>query len=144
MSEKHSSIILIREIQSIEEKMLNQELKELDITIAQTKALEILLHYAEKQATLKEIEKSLGLAQSVVAGLIVRLEQKGYVKSFGNAADKRIKIVRITPLGEQQFEQSQYILGSLEKRVLSDLSENEIEQLTSLLGRIRKTLQAKI
>lgn len=116
----------------------------LDITIAQAKALGVLLHQAEKQATLKKVEKSLGLAQSVVAGLIVRLEQKGYVECFGDAADKRIKIVRITPLGEQQYDKSQDILGALGRRSLSDLSEDETGQLISLLNRIRKNLQTEM
>ena len=35
------------------------------------------------------------------AGVVARLEQKKLVEGFGNAEDRRIKMVRITPLGEQ-------------------------------------------
>lgn len=140
MAEYTSSIILIKEIQTIEEKRLNQALKEQDITLSQAKTLSIILKHPEHQVTLKCLEKELGLAQSVTAGTIIRLEQKGYIESFGDSADKRVKIVSITPLGKQQFQVSQKILAGLENMILSNLSESEKQQLKALLTKVRNTL----
>ncbi len=141
MSEKYSSIILIKEIQNLEEKMLNHALKNQDITLSQAKVLSLLLENPDHQATLKHIEKGLDLSQSVTAGIVVRLEQKKYVVSFGDAADKRIKIVRITPLGEQRYHASQKVLSEQENEALSALTESEREQLKTLLIKVKNVLQ---
>lgn len=138
-----TSIILIKNIKDIEEKELNHALKAQDITLSQAKALFVLSEHPEHQVTLKYLEKELDLAQSVTAGIIVRLEQKKYVESFGDSADKRIKIVRITPLGEQKCQASKKILVELENESLSDLTDDEKQQFKELLVKVRNTLQTK-
>lgn len=143
MSENITSIILIKSIKDIEEKELNHALKALEITLSQAKALSVLSNHPENQATLKYLEKELDLAQSVTAGIIKRLEQKKYVECFGDPSDKRIKIVRITDLGEQTYQASQKILAELENEVLSDLTDDEKRQLKDLLIKVRNTLQTK-
>lgn len=92
---------------------------------------------------MKYLEKELDLAQSVTAGIIVRLEQKKYVESFGDSTDKRIKIVRITTLGEQIYQASQKILSELENKVLSNLTDDEKRQFKDLLIKVRNTLLTK-
>ena len=119
---------------------MNNVLKTQDVTISQAKVLSILLSQPEKQASLKHIEKEIQLAQSVTAGIIIRLEQKNYIESFGDSSDKRIKIVRITSLGEQKFQASQQVLAELENKALSALSESESQQLKALLIKVRNTL----
>lgn len=144
MTENVSSIILVKYIKDMEEKELNHVLKSLDITLSQAKALSILSGHPDRQATLKYLEKELDLAQSVTAGIIVRLEQKKYVESFGDSSDKRIKIVRITALGEQKYQASQKVLEELESKVLSDLTDDEKRQFKNLLIKVKNTLQTKV
>lgn len=141
MTENVSSTILIKEIQNLVEKKLNHALENQDITISQAKVLALLLETPDHQATLKQIEKGLDLSQSVTAGIVVRLEQKKYVVSFGDATDKRIKIVRITPLGEQRYHASQKILGKQEDEALSALTVSEKEQFKMFLIKVKNTLQ---
>lgn len=143
MNENIASIILIKYIKDVEEKELNHALKAYDITISQAKALSVLFNHPERQATLKYLEKELDLAQSVTAGTIVRLEQKKYVESFGDSYDKRIKIVRITALGEEKYQTSQKVMADLENKVLSDLTAEEREQFMALLLKVKNTLQKK-
>lgn len=116
---------------------MNNEIKELDMTMTQLRALSVLLNFPGKQATLKDLEKELQLSQSVTAGIIKRLEQRKYIESFGNPEDKRIKMVKITPLGEQQCRRSDIILYQLEKDMLSCLTESEIVMLEGLLNKIK-------
>ena len=54
----------------------------------------------QKQRSMKELERKFCVAQSNVAGIISRLEQKNFVEAFGDASDKRIKLVHITLNGE--------------------------------------------
>ncbi len=74
-----------------------------DLTFAQLDALLELNAAPEKQYSLKELEQRLHLAQSTTVGIIARLEQKGLVERFGDPADRRVKLVRITPAGLEQI-----------------------------------------
>ena len=49
---------------------------------------------------MKEIERHFQVAQSTVAGIVVRLERKGFVEAAGDRSDRRIKLVRLTAEGE--------------------------------------------
>ena len=71
---------------------------------------------------------------------MARLEQKKYVESFGAPDDKRIKIVRVTPLGEQKYLISEKALSELEETAFSKLTDDETQQLNSLLLTVRNTL----
>ncbi len=65
------------------------------------------------------------------------------MESFGDSSDKRIKIVRITALGEQKYQASQKVLAELESKVLSGLTDDEKQQFKDLLIKVENTLQTK-
>ena len=82
------------------EKQANNTLRGKELTLMQISALMELQKAEQKQRSMKELERKFCVAQSTVAGIISRLEQKGFVVAFGDASDKRIKVVHITPAGE--------------------------------------------
>ena len=82
------------------EKQANNTLRGKDLTMMQISVLMELQEAEQKQRSMKELERKFCVAQSTVAGIISRLEQKGFVEAFGDASDKRIKLVHITPDGE--------------------------------------------
>lgn len=143
MANSESCLVLIKQLETYIGRRINNEMKELDITMTQARALLILLNCPDKQASLKDLEKKLELSQSVTAGIIKRLEQRRYIESFGDSGDKRIKIVKITPLGEQQCRSSDKILHRVEQEVFSCLSESDIALLQDLLNKVRKANERK-
>lgn len=143
MANSESCLVLIKQLETYIGRRINNEMKELDMTMTQARALSILLNCPDQQASLKDLEKKLELSQSVTAGIIKRLEQRRYIESFGDSGDKRIKIVKITPLGEQQCRSSDKILHRVEQEVFSCLSESEISLLQDLLHKVRKANERK-
>lgn len=143
MANSESCLVLIKQLETYIGRRINNEMKELDTTMTQARALSILLNCPDQQASLKDLEKKLELSQSVTAGIIKRLEQRRYIESFGHSGDKRIKIVKITPLGEQQCRSSDKILHRVEQEVFSCLSESEIALLQDLLHKVRKANERK-
>lgn len=143
MANSESCLVLIKQLEINMGRRMNNEMKDLDLTMTQARVLSLLIELPEKQATLKDLEKELQLSQSVTAGIIKRLEQHKYVVSFGDSEDKRIKIVKITSLGEQLCRQSDKIIFQLEKEILSCLSEHEVTTLQDLLKKIEKHNQRK-
>lgn len=141
MINRETCLVLIKELENNIQKRMNYAMKELDMTLTQGRALDIIWSYPGKQITLKQLEKELQLAQSVTAGIIKRLEQKEFVKSFGDAEDKRIKIVQITPLGEKQYHCSQKILFAFENEFLSCLTEKEQSAFNTLLKKVKDSIK---
>jgi len=127
---------MIKRIHDALEKKVNNSLRLHDLTMAQVGVLLELYHTPEKQMPLKKLECILHVAQSTVAGIVVRLEQKGFVESFGDAADRRIKVARITQAGEACCLQADTNMEEMEKKLLSPLTEVEQTIFLELLEKI--------
>lgn len=140
MTEDVSCGMLIKQINSTLEKNANNILREQDLTIAQVSALLTIRDFPNRQIPLKELEKLLHVAQSTTAGIISRLEQKGLVTGLGDASDKRIKLVQITPLGEQYCKSAEQNMREAEENLLSGLTETEKSIFRSLLQKVQETL----
>lgn len=133
--------MLIKQINDALERQANNSLRSQDLTMAQVTVLIRLNDLPDKAATLKELERELQVAQSTTAGIVARLEQKGFVEGFGDPADKRIKMVRITPKGEQCCISARQNMENTEEKLLSDLSEEERITFNKLLHTVRNSIK---
>lgn len=138
--EQDSCGALIKQIHDELEKNTNNAMRVHDITMAQCSALLILNEALEKQMALKELERRLRVAQSTAAGIVTRLEQKGFVEDFGSPDDKRIKMVRITQKGIECCQRAELDMEQAEKMLLSGLTITEQGIFLSLLKKVRDTL----
>ena len=132
--------LLIKQINDELRKNGNNALRALDMTLTQLDALAELEQAPEGQRSLKELERSLHVAQSTMAGVISRLEQKGFVEGFGDAGDRRVKLVRITPAGAACVSTALGHRAQAEERLLSGLTETERDIFYSLLKKVRASL----
>ena len=140
MADQTSCGMLLKQINDELEKRANNALRSQDLTIAQLGALMVLNQSPERQMPLKELERKLHVAQSTAAGIITRLEQKGFVESFGDAADRRIKMVRITQQGVQCCLSAEQNMDQEETLLLSGLTDTEKLIFISLLQKVRNAL----
>lgn len=127
---------LIKQINDELEKQANNALSSQNLTLTQMRVLMELETVPEQQLPLKELESLLHVAQSTAAGIVVRLEQKGYVESFADANDRRVKIVAITASGMECCKNEQSHIKSMEAQLLSKLTESEKIQFCNLLQKI--------
>lgn len=119
-------------------KEANRLLQANDLTMAQIHLLFNLSDRENETCTLKELEKNLHVAQSTTVGLVKRLEQKGFIKIYGDNNDRRIKIAKITPEGLSICKQAKENLIKVEQHLLAGLSEAEVGIFTELLQKILK------
>lgn len=131
---------LIKQIHDEIQKTVNNALRSQDMTLAQLEALLELDQAPENQLSLKELERRLHIAQSTTAGIIMRLEQKGFVEGFGDSGDRRIKLVRLTPAGANCLILAQESRTEIEGKLLSSLTETERHIFFTLLKKVRNTL----
>ncbi|HBI60173.1 MAG TPA: MarR family transcriptional regulator [Lachnospiraceae bacterium] len=141
MKADESCGMYIKQINSALEKDANNTLRKQDLTFAQVSALLAIRDFPEQKISLKELEKILHVAQSTTAGIINRLEQKGFVTAFGDSSDKRIKLVQMTSLGETYCQEAEQNMKRAEERLLSGLTETERSIFKTLLQKVRDTLQ---
>ncbi|MCD7738976.1 MAG: MarR family transcriptional regulator [Lachnospiraceae bacterium] len=130
-----------KEIYMLMEKTRNNVFKESGVTSAQMSILITLDLSRRPSLTMKELEKKMCLAQSTVAGLVVRLEQKGLVESGCDSSDKRIKWVRRSEKGIQLCEHTRREMHRMDQEFLKDLTEEERELFIDLLFKVRASME---
>lgn len=133
--------LLFKQIHDRLEKQSNNALRADDLTMMQVSVLMTLQKADKQQMSMKELERYFGVAQSTVAGIVSRLEQKGLVEAFGDAADKRIKLVHITPAGEQCCAEAACRMNEAEENLLRGFSSEERSTLNRLLTRAADNLK---
>ncbi len=132
---------LIKQIHDGMGKQANNSLRAQDLTITQVRVLIELRFAPEKQIALKELERQLHVAQSTAAGIVARLEQKGFIEAFNSPTDRRIKMLRLTPAGESCCQLADQYMAQSEERLLSGLTEIERTVFFALLEKILKNLE---
>ena len=140
MSHDLSFGLLLKQITDALRKNANNALRAHDLTVAQFCLLLELYHAASGQHTLKELEQRLHLAQSTVAGIVSRLEQKRLVEGHGDPEDRRVKWVRITDAGRSVIAAARAERDRSEEQLLSGLTETEREIFFTLLKKVHSSI----
>ncbi len=130
----------IKHINDVLQRDCNNTLRAVGLTMSQLTALYQLEASSDGELPLKELEKQLQVAQPTAAGIITRLEQKGFVEGSGSGTDKRIKIVRITESGRACFAESLIHAEESEANLLSALTEEEQLLFNRLLKKVSDSL----
>ena len=131
---------LIKKVHDEIEKKANAMLRQQDLTLSQMHVLMELEAAKDRQLTLKALESLLHVAQSTAAGIVVRLEQKGFVESFTDENDRRVKKVTITPAGMECSKNAASDVKDIETKLLSGLTEAEKVLFLDLLEKVFNAL----
>lgn len=115
------------------------DLREKDLTFSQSMVLNYLYDRKE-EATQKEVENFLGVSHPAVAGIMSRLEKKGFVYSYPDPGDKRNKVVGLTDKAKDITSEIQEKMRLGEKALVYRLSEEETDTLRRLLKIVYENL----
>lgn len=133
--------LLIKQVHDALGKVANKELKSKDVTFSQMQMLWALKNSKSGTLSMKELEKSLRLAQPTTLGLAKRLEEKGFVKSNFDSVDKRIKFIKIAANGDKICQKSQVHIDETEKKLQKGLTKGERMLLHELLLKLCKNIE---
>lgn len=109
-----------------------------DLTLAEIGILDCINIDSEK--TIKEIADSLGVALSTPTKTMDRLVKKGYINRKTSDADRRMVIARLTEKGTMALLKINEMRNNHIKLVMSILSNNEIDNLSSIINRLIKNI----
>jgi DNA-binding MarR family transcriptional regulator len=84
-------------------------------------------------ATATEVGKRLGISKQAAGKTIERLEAVGYATRAGDAADRRRKLVRLTPRGFAALAESAAIFAGIRDRWAGELGPGRVDDLEASL-----------
>lgn len=133
--------LMIKMVDDAIAKRANNEIRAQGITVMQSRLLLELYCRDDRQMSLKELERSFGVAQATMAGLVSRMEEKGLIETFSNPLDRRAKIARLTEDGVGSCKVAQASIEKGERHLKSGLTDEEASELMRMLGIIYDTIK---
>lgn len=117
---------------------INSELRGFDISSQQFNVLRILKGQNGKPANLSTIQERMVSKMSNTTRLVDKLIKKRFVKRMVCETNRRKIEITITPDGNNFLTQVSPVIDSFEKRITATLSEEELQQLNTLLNKLRE------
>jgi len=132
----NDSGFLIKLVDEEIERQVNNALRQRNLTLVQVWVLRSLNRKPDKTCSFKELEKVLNVAQSTCAGIVNRLAEKNFVECFTNPNDKRVKLARLTEIGEKYVQDVEQEVRDFNDRLYAGISEKELEIFFSILKKM--------
>ncbi|MCF8474717.1 MAG: MarR family transcriptional regulator [Emcibacter sp.] len=135
-------IRLISNSNMIEKEIRNLFQSEFGVTLPRFDLMSAL--YREQGGlTMGELSKRMLVSNGNVTGIVERLQKEGLVKRWVLPTDRRIYSVGLTPKGRSEFK----VMADRHKEWISDilgeLDEEDVAQMTKMMGRMRDVLRAR-
>lgn len=129
---------LIKLVHDALDRSINRELEAQRLTHSQMSVLAYLHTRGEVHTSIRDIQEHLNVSHPTAAGLVRRLEQKGFVHLLTDPEDKRARIVRLDPSAQQLAEVNPL---HVEEDLLRGLTQEERRQLRELLLRVYRNIE---
>lgn len=131
---QHAPGHLIRRAHQVAVAIFMEETGDFDTTPVQFAILNALIDDpGEDQVTLAG---KVAFDAATFGSVIGRLEAKGWVRREPDAADRRRKLLWVTPEGERAALRMKRAVAKAQGRILSPLDAAEREKLIALLGKL--------
>jgi DNA-binding MarR family transcriptional regulator len=125
---------LIRRLQQIAVAIFLEDTAEFGITPVQFAALRgLAAHPGVDQRTLAA---QVGLDASTLGGVVDRLESRGWLVRLPSDADRRVKLLHVTPAGEQLMRDMSAAVDAAQRRILAPLSMPKQAQFMAMLAEL--------
>ena len=141
MEEQMRLSLLLKTVNNLFERELNNKVSLMDLTNAQCGILAYLGRNRNKEIYLNDIEKKFCLKRPTVSGLVKRLEEKEFVMVEHKDDDRRYKQVILTEKSEEILEIIKENLENTEKILYKNLTEADKEELYRILSIMFNTMR---
>ena len=112
----------------------SNELERFDLTLPMWRVLAVL--WRQRQLKIGDLIGDTTIEQSTLSRLLTTMEERGLLTRVRNKLDNRSVLVKLTPNGRKITKALIPLALRNERVALRGFSENEIEQLYDMLGRI--------
>ena len=116
---------------------LGAALKPFEVSLPQFNVLRILRGQGDKPANLSTINERMVAPMSNTTRLVDKLIARGFVKRNTCEENRRKVEIRITARGLTELQNMDAAISRAEKKLLKDLDKEELEQINSLLDKVK-------
>lgn len=116
---------------------VDEALKPFELTFARYEALVLLTFSRRGSLPLGKMGERLMIHPTSVTNVVDRLEAQGLVRRVDHPTDRRTTLCEITEEGRAVVEKATEVVTAVELG-LAGLTEREVDQLTRLLGKLRR------
>lgn len=92
--------------------------------------------YHNKNASQKDLARSMDVSAATIAVSLKKLEKGGYINKEMDKGDNRLNQITITEKGNKVVEQSKLIFESTDRKVFEGFTEVEKHTLSNLLQKL--------
>jgi MarR family transcriptional regulator, lower aerobic nicotinate degradation pathway regulator len=128
-----SPVDALAQLSFVVHRILEHRAAEHDLSIIQTRLLGVL---RDRNPTIKELGKLLGLDKSSTSGLVERAERRGLVARAPSPTDGRSVLVSLTDAGRSLVTEASYEFGGDVSALLEHLPPRDRNALTALVTRV--------
>ena len=116
--------------------MINNQLRESDMTFSQMMVMLILWERRDQRVTQKDISEALHIKHPTTIGLLKRLEEKEMVKIVVDPDNRKYRNIAITDKGEAFIEKNKERRHKMNAVLTDGMSEQDVEKLRTLLDHV--------
>ena len=127
---------MIKQINNVYEKDLNERLRKIGITSSQCAVLDYLFHTSKDEVSQRDVEKGLNIKNPTVTGILKRLDEKGYILCVPNARDKRKKNIYLTEKAYDIQRRMETDRRKQDRELTRGMTKREVESLTKNLEKL--------
>lgn len=127
---------LVKQINNVFEKNLNEQLRTLGITSSQCEVLDYLFHTNKEEVSQRDVERNLNLKNPTVTGILKRLDEKGFLLCVPNTVDKRKKNIYLTEKAYDIQRRMEADRKKLDRQLTRGMTKKEIAALTRGLEKL--------
>lgn len=122
--------------------LLSPKLWENEILECSKNEVMVLLYlYRNRQANMTQLAEYISAPLNTATGIIARQEKKGYVLRERSREDKRVVVISLTETGFQKMKALISQLVTLGRRVLEDLSREELALAGKMFAKLLQVLK---
>ena len=125
---------LIRRLQQIAVALFMLEAERFDLTPIQYASLAAIRAVPDVDAA--RLSTLVALDRATLAKVLERLEAKGWIVRSGSKADRRIKLLRVTPKGRAVLAAAEPAVRRCQRRILAPLATSERAAFMRMLDRL--------
>jgi len=116
---------------------LNQKLVQHELYSSQYAVLKLI--HTENELTLGEISRHQAVERPTITRTVQRLKELGFVQA-GPGKDKREKMIHLTPLGEDMYQDIRHSIADFQLKSLEGISEDELLNTIDVLAKVHQNL----
>lgn len=125
---------LVRRVQQIATALFTEECAAFGLTSVQFAALYAVEANPGLDAT--RLSQVIAFDRSTLGDVLERLEAKGWIARTSSTGDRRVKLIRLTPVGRQLLQQVKPAVRRVQQRLLAPLAPADRERMVALLARL--------